>query len=157
MNIDFEFRPFVESLDLELVLMWLVETKRVVPGIDVDIARERKYYFDAVRNIQSRDAEFSSILCLKGKPIGYLCTFPVPKQEEIAWLDFCYLIPEVRGTEASDLLVSRVVNIAEKGGCVRINLNVHHKNPRAIAFYEKNGWVQGNQDENGLIRMRKSL
>lgn len=157
MDKHFEFRPFDENIDLELVLKWLIETKQVTPEIEVDIPHERKYYFEAVRIIQSREIGFSSVLYLNDKPVGYLCTFPVPKQKETAWFDFCYLIPEVRGTGASDLIVSRAVNLAEERGCTAILLNVHHRNDRAIAFYEKNGWVRGNQNEDGLIRMRKTL
>ena len=153
----YEFKPFRESSDLELVLKWLVETKQVTPETEVDIARERKYYFEAVRRFQSREIEFSSILYLNDKPVGYLCTFPVPKQKDRAWLDFCYLTPETRGTEASALIVSRAVRIAKERGCTAINLNVHHMNHRAVAFYRKNGWVGDIQKEDGLIRMKKTI
>ena len=153
----FEFKPFDESNDLELVLEWLVETKQVTPDTEVDVSSERKNYFEAVRRIQSRDVSFSSILYFKDKPIGYLCTFPVPKQKEMAWLDFCYLIPEVRGTEASGLIVSRAVHLAKERDCTAIRLNVHHMNHRARAFYRKNGWVGDIQKEDGLIRMKKTI
>ncbi len=153
----FAFKPFDESNDLELVLEWLVEAKQVTPDTKVDVSSERKHYFEHVRKIQSRDVSFSSILYLNDKPIGYLCTFPNPEQREMAWLDFCYLIPEVRGTEASGLIVSRAVHMAKERGCTAIYLNVHHNNHRAIAFYEKNGWVGGIQKEDGLILMKKTL
>ncbi|MEA3266148.1 MAG: GNAT family N-acetyltransferase [Candidatus Fermentibacteria bacterium] len=153
----FEFRPFEEKNDLELVLGWLVETKRIIPDAEVDIAIKRKYYFEAVRQIQSRKKEFSSVLYLNNEPVGYLCTFPMPKQPENAWLDFCYLIPEVRGTEASDLIIDRTVQLASGGKCKAIFLNVHQQNHRAIAFYEKNGWQLREKKDNGLQKMKKTL
>lgn len=153
----FEFRPFEESTDIEFVLKWLVEAKKVTPDTYVDIALERKHYFAAVRQIQSRDKKFASILYLNSEPVGYLCTFPMPKYPGNAFLDFCYLIPEMRGTDASDLIAERTIQLASEGGCKAILLNVHHLNRRAIAFYEKNGWEQREKIENGLIRMKKSL
>ena len=153
----FEFKPFDESSDLELVLEWLVETKQLTPDTKVDVASERKYYFEDVRKIQSRDVSFSSILYLNDKPIGYLCTFQHQKQKEISWRDFCYLVPDARGTEASELIVSRAVNLAKEHGCTAIRLNVHHMNHRARAFYRKNGWVGNVQKEDGLIRMEKAI
>lgn len=153
----FEFRPFEESTDIEFVLKWLVEAKKVTPDTYVDIALERKYYFEAVRQIQSRDREFASVLYLNSEPVGYICTFPVLKKPENAWLDFCYLIPEIRGTEASDLIAKRTIQLASEGGCKAIFLNVHYLNGRAIAFYEKNGWELREKKDNGLVRMKKTL
>ena len=157
MGREFEFRPFEESKDLEIVLSWLMETKKVTPDTKVDATLERKYYFAAVREIQSRDKEFSSILYLDNNPVGYLCTFPMRKKLDNAWLDFCYLIPEMRGTEASDLIVERTVQLALQEGCTAIFLNVHHLNRRAIAFYGKNGWKLHERKKDGLIRMKKIL
>ncbi|MCD4707324.1 MAG: GNAT family N-acetyltransferase [Candidatus Sabulitectum sp.] len=153
----FEFKPFDENEDLELVLVWLIETKRAIPDTDVDIALERKHYFADIRIIQAREKEFASVLYLDNKPVGYLCTFPMPKHPESAWLDFCYLIPGMRGTEASNLITERTVQLAEQRGCKAIFLNVHHLNHRATAFYEKNGWQLQKKKDDGYIRMKKSL
>ncbi len=153
----FEFKPFEEKKDLELVLGWLVETKQITPETEVDVASERKYYFEHVRQIQSREKEFSSVLYLNNEPVGYLCTFPMPKQPENAWLDFCYLIPEMRGTKASGLIIERTVQLASSRNCKTIFLNVHQQNYRAIAFYLKNGWKLCEKKDNGLQRMKKIL
>lgn len=154
---EFKFRPFEEKEDLELVLAWLVETKKVTPDTEVDIAIERKHYFKAVKSIQSRAIEFASVLLLNNTPVGYLCTFPMRKKQENAWLDFCYLIPEMRGTGASALIADRTVQLAENSGCKAIFLNVHHLNFRAIAFYEKNGWKLQEKTDDELVKMKKSL
>ncbi|MCK5133459.1 MAG: GNAT family N-acetyltransferase [Candidatus Sabulitectum sp.] len=153
----FEFRPFEEKKDLELVLGWLVDTKEDIPGVEVDVPRERKYYFEAIRQIQSREKEFSSVLYLDDEPVGYLCTFPIMKHPENAWLDFCYLIPEIRGTAASALVAERTVQLASSRGCKAIFLNVHRLNRRAIAFYEKNGWKLHEKKDDELQRMKKVL
>lgn len=153
----FKFRPFEEKNDLELVLGWLIETKQIIPDAEVDVASERKYYFKDVRQIQSRNMEFASLLYLNDEPIGYLCTFPMTKKPENAWLDFCYLIPEMRGTKASGLIIERTVQLASSGNCKAIFLNVHQQNHRAIAFYEKNGWELREKKDNGLQRMKKIL
>lgn len=153
----FEFKPFDEDTDLELVLSWLVETKQVIHDAEVDIARERKYYFEAVRQIQSRDKEFASLLYLNNKPVGYLSAFPMTRYPDNAYLEFCYLIPEMRGTEASDLIVQRTTRMAFQHGCKAISLNVHQQNHRAIAFYEKNGWKLREKKEDGHQRMKKTL
>ncbi|MCK5842041.1 MAG: GNAT family N-acetyltransferase [Candidatus Sabulitectum sp.] len=157
MDGNFEFKPFEEKKDLELVLGWLVETKQVIPDAEVDVAIERKYYFEAVRRIQSRSKEFASLLYLSDKPVGYLSAFPMLNQPENALLEFCYLIPEMRGTEASGLIIERTVQLASSGNCKVIFLNVHQQNHRAIAFYEKNGWELQETKDNGLQRMKKTL
>ncbi|MCK5787001.1 MAG: GNAT family N-acetyltransferase [Candidatus Sabulitectum sp.] len=153
----FEFKPFQEDRDLELVLKWLIETKALVSDAEVDIPRERKHYFEAVRQIQSREKEFSSVLYLNNEPVGYLCTFPMQKHPENAWLDFCYLTPEIRGSEASDLIAERTTHIASQRGCKAIFLNVHQQSHRAIAFYLKNGWKLREKKDDGLQRMKKTL
>ncbi|MCK5036366.1 MAG: GNAT family N-acetyltransferase [Candidatus Sabulitectum sp.] len=157
MNGKFEFRPFEEKRDLELVLRWLVETKQIIPDAQVDVALERKYYFEAVRRIQSRDMEFACLLYLNDEPVGYLSAFPMLNQPENALLEFCYLIPEMRGTEASGLIIERTVQLASSGSCKAIFLNVHRQNHRAIAFYLKNGWELQEKKDNGLQRMKKNL
>jgi len=157
MNDRFEFKPFEEKKDLELVLGWLVETKQIMPDAEVDVAIERKYYFEAVRRIQSRSKEFASLLYLSDEPVGYLSAFPMLNQPENALLEFCYLIPEMRGTEASGLIIERTVQLATSGNCKAIFLNVHQQNHRAIAFYLKNGWKLQKKMDNGLQKMKKII
>ena len=157
MTESFKFKPFDEDRDLELVLKWLVETKQMIPDTEVDIALEKKCYFDHVRLIQSREREFAAVLYLNDEPVGYLCTFPMTKHPENAWLDFCYLIPDVRGTEASDLIAERTSHLASERGCSAVFLNVHQQNHRAIAFYLKNGWKLCEKKDDGLQRMKKTL
>ena len=153
---EFEFRPFNEKTDLDLVLGWLVETKQTT-GMPVDIGRERKAYFEFVRSIQSRNPSYSSILICNEEPVGYLCTFPMSKHPESSWLDFCYLVPKERGTSASSEIVRRIVEIASESGCLNISLNVHMNNTRGIAFYAKNGWRLEREGPDGMNRMKKTL
>lgn len=94
---------------------------------------------------------------LNDEPVGYLSAFPMQKQPENAFLEFCYLIPEMRGTEASGLIIERTVQLASSGNCKAIFLNVHQQNHRAIAFYLKNGWELRDIEDNELQRMEKTL
>lgn len=153
---EYKFRPFNEKMDLELVLEWLVDTKRST-GMDVDVEREREYYFEFVRSIQFRNLSYASILIHNEKPVGYLCTFPMEKYPESSWLDFCYLIKGARGTAASGKIVRRIVDIAAENGCRQVYLNVHRSNARGIAFYVKNGWELSEAKPDGLNRMKKTL
>jgi len=152
----YRFEPFEESRDLERVLGWLLETKQAV-GTEVDVSFEREEYFKAVRTIQSRNREFCSMLFMNNCRIGYVSAFPMKKHPDSAWLDFCYLVPEVRGTEASGLVADRINRMAADNGCEAIYLNVHRKNSRAVRFYEKNGWKLEKLNDNGLQRMKKTL
>jgi RimJ/RimL family protein N-acetyltransferase len=79
------------------------------------------------------------------------------KHPDSAWLDFCYLAPEVRGTEASGLVADRIDRMAADNDCEAIYLTVHQKNSRAIRFYEKNGWKLDKIKDNGHQRMKKTL
>lgn len=139
-----------------MVLGWLIETKRAVFE-EVDEEREARAYFDAMKTVQQRNREYSSILLLDGKPVGYLCAFPMEKYPGSAWLDFCYLIPEVRGTAASGEIAARTVETARRNGCREIYLTVHRSNSRGIGFYLKNGWELDREKPDGLNRMKKIL
>ncbi len=152
----YRFEPFEESRDLERVLGWLVETKQLV-GIEVDVSFEREEYFKAMRTVQSRDREFCSMLLLNNRQVGYVSAFPMKKHPENAWLDFCYLVPEVRGTEASGLVADRINRMAADNDCKAIYLTVHRKNSRAVRFYEKNGWKLDKLKDNEFQRMKKTL
>lgn len=153
---EFQFRPFDEAEDQELVLGWLLDTKQAA-GMPVDAELERKSYFEFVRSIQSRNPSYSSILLCNEEPVGYLCTFPMEKHPESSWLDFCYLIPDARGTEASGEIARRIVETASENGCIDVYLNVHSSNARGIGFYEKNGWELDREKPEGLNRMKKTL
>lgn len=152
----FEFRPFDEKMDLELVLNWLIKTKEAV-SMTADAENERNLYFNALRKVQSRNPEYTAILMRNSEPVGFVNTFPVGKHPEISWLDFCYLVPEVRGTRASEVLVERIIRIASDNGCRKIRLSVHRDNARGIAFYRKNGWELMEAKDDDLMRMVKLL
>jgi ribosomal protein S18 acetylase RimI-like enzyme len=53
-----------------------------------------------------------------------------------------YLRPEARGTGAGQLLFDTCIGFVRSRGAKRIVLDTTHEMKRAIAFYERNGFVR---------------
>jgi len=53
-----------------------------------------------------------------------------------------YVLQEYHGKKVGQLLFDKAVNLAKERRCEYIWLGVWEENPRAIAFYRKNGFVE---------------
>lgn len=51
-----------------------------------------------------------------------------------------YISHELRGSGAAGLLLQKLIDESKRRGLTELVLDVYFKNPRAIAFYEKNGF-----------------
>ena len=105
----------------------------------------------------------------QSKPIGYLKVNSGAAQSELQEEDSLeieriYVKSEFHGKKVGQLLYHKALEIARTQHKSAIWLGVWEKNPRAIAFYEKNGFVafdkhifmMGNDKQTDIL-MRKSL
>ncbi len=75
-----------------------------------------------------------------GRIIGTAGVFPV--DDRTLELRKMYLYPEARGQGAARLLLDACLDFARSAGATRIVLDTTHQMTRAIAFYERNGFVR---------------
>ena len=59
----------------------------------------------------------------------------------VARVQFCYLVPGLRGSGVADRLHAEAVRLLREQGLCRMDLRVSSANPRAVAFYRRNGWT----------------
>lgn len=103
------------------------------------------------------------------RTIGYLKLNKGQAQTEIKdnrslEIERIYVLKEHHGQKVGQLLYSKAIEVAQQLGVSYVWLGVWEKNPRAIGFYQKNGFFEfdkhlfrlGN-DEQTDIMMRKDL
>ena len=96
--------------------------------------------------IADKDSEFH--FALHGEsPIGYLKINTGNAQTEIKAndgleIERIYVLKEYYGKQAGQLLLSTAIEVARQKQVKYVWLGVSEENPRAIRFYEKNGFVK---------------
>ena len=83
---------------------------------------------------------------LKGKVIGYLKVNSGQSQTELKdnkafEIERIYVFKEFHGKKAGQLLYDKAIELAKSRRADYVWLGVWEENPRAIRFYEKNGFV----------------
>lgn len=86
------------------------------------------------------------------------------REEDSLEIERIYVLHAYHGKKVGQLLYARAVELAAQLGKTSVWLGVWEENPRAIRFYEKNGFVafgthifKMGEDEQTDIMMRKSL
>ena len=84
---------------------------------------------------------------LAGKVIGYLKVNFGPSQTEIKdenalEIERIYVLKEFHGKKVGQLLYNKAIEIAKQKKIDYVWLGVWEKNPRAIRFYQKNGFAE---------------
>jgi ribosomal protein S18 acetylase RimI-like enzyme len=79
--------------------------------------------------------------------IGYLKINFGPSQTELKGNDSLeieriYVVKEYHGKSVGQILYSKAIMLAHEKGAQHVWLGVWEENPRAIAFYKKNGFVE---------------
>ena len=75
-------------------------------------------------------------------------------QPPIGYVNLLYLVPELRGSGAGELLHEYAVDVFRKEGLSKLQLSVSSTNERAIAFYRKFGWEdRGPRDDHPEVNV----
>ncbi|MFA4867954.1 MAG: GNAT family N-acetyltransferase [Pedobacter sp.] len=105
----------------------------------------------------------------KDRPVGYLKVNSGKaqsdlKEEDSLEIERIYVLNAYHGKKVGQLLYGHALEVARQLGKSSIWLGVWENNPRAIRFYEKNGFVifgthvfKMGEDEQTDLLMRKSL
>jgi ribosomal protein S18 acetylase RimI-like enzyme len=96
--------------------------------------------------LNDKDSEFY-FTELEGNAIGYLKINVGPSQTEIKdknslEIERIYVLNEFHGKQVGQVLYEKALAISKRKNANYIWLGVWEKNPRAILFYEKNGFVK---------------
>ena len=120
------------------------------------------------RELSNPESEFY-LAQEKNKSIGYLKinfgkTQTELKEKNGMEIERIYVLKEFHGKNAGQLLFDKALEIAKEKKVDYLWLGVWEKNPRAIRFYEKNGFVQFGThlfkvgaDEQTDVMMRREL
>lgn len=109
--------------------------------LDMEFAEEKMK-----RELSDPDSEFY-LAQLENRSIGYLKVSTGKAQTEFKdgsgmEIERIYVLKEFHGKGMAQLLFDKALEIANQKGTDHIWLGVWEKNPRAIRFYEKNGFVK---------------
>lgn len=106
---------------------------------------------------------------LEGEVVGYLklntgAAQTDIKDQDALEIERIYVLKEFHGKNVGQLLYHKAIEIAQEMGAQYVWLGVWENNPRAIRFYEKNGFVEFDQhifmlgtDKQTDIMMKKIL
>jgi ribosomal protein S18 acetylase RimI-like enzyme len=116
-------------------------------------AENMQYYLDTGFDLSKLTTEINNphtvfyFVKVDNKAIGYLKINFGPAQTELQddkaiEIERIYVLKEFQGQKAGRLLFDKALQIARERHAAYIWLGVWEKNLKAIAFYEKNGFVQ---------------
>ena len=114
------------------------------PGIitpeQIDYMLARMYALDAMRDeIRSQGIRYDELL-VDDKPAGFASYGPTAEPGVIK-LHKLYLLPALHGRGLGSYLLQQVEREVRAGGGRRLILSVNKRNTRAIAAYQRNGFV----------------
>jgi len=114
------------------------------PGIitlaQIDYMLARMYALDTMREeIRLQGIRYDCLL-VDGKPTGFASYGPTP-ETGVMKLHKLYLLPELHGRGLGRRLLQHCVREARAAGAHRLILSVNQRNAKAIAAYQRNGFV----------------
>ena len=116
--------------------MWVAAWQAAYPAIDFSTRRD--WAKNHIADLEQEGAS-SSIAVSDGKIIGLLVIDP-----NTGYLDQIVVATEAQGGDAARLLIEKARHTCPDG----IDLHVNADNTRAIAFYQKYGFVISDADKN---------
>ncbi|RQO70594.1 GNAT family N-acetyltransferase [Pedobacter sp. KBW06] len=116
-------------------------------------AENMQHYLDKDFGLESLLAQINNpdsgfhLVWLGDQPAGYLkvntgLSQTEPNMEQGLEIERIYVLQEFQGMKIGQLLFEHSIAIARKAGKAYIWLGVWEENGKAIAFYQKNGFVQ---------------
>ena len=141
-------RDFVEADLPALVDFWVAAWRET--GLDIDFDRRRAWLMTHLRALRAGGAEIIVGLDARGSPAGFTVI-----DAKSGYLDQLCVAPAERGAG----LASALIDEAKRRSPAVIELDVNEMNPRALRFYEREGFSvvgRGLNPQSGLptLKMR---
>lgn len=99
--------------------------------------------FDALFAKLDHYAEFLAVF-MQQTAIGYICFYANDQEGRTAYISLLAVDPIYQGMRAGSALLRACIRHAAEGGMQCIRLEVNQNNKKAIAFYERHGFVKEN-------------
>ena len=121
---------FVWAHAPELTDLWVEAWRRAMPGIDFDA--RRPWFVERLRQLESQGV---AIRCAFDAATGAMSGF-VTVDPQTGDLDQIAVAPAAQGTGAAAALIAEARRLSPG----RLRLDVNAGNPRALAFYRREGF-----------------
>jgi len=121
-------------------VIWRACYPGIITRAQIDYMLARMYSLDTLRDeIRSQGIRYD-ILLVDGKPAGFASYGPAAGPG-VMKLHKLYLLPELHGRGLGSLLLQHVEREVCAGAGCRLILSVNKRNAKAIAAYQRNGFV----------------
>jgi GNAT superfamily N-acetyltransferase len=121
-------------------IIWRACYPGIITHAQIDYMLARMYALDVLRDeIRSQGIRYD-LLLVDGKPAGFASYGPT-SEPGVMKLHKLYLLPELQGRGLGSRLLQQVEHEVRAGAGRRLILSVNKRNAKAIAAYQRNGFV----------------
>jgi len=121
-------------------VIWRQHYPGIISHAQIDYMLGKMYSLDTLREeIQSEGIRFFRLL-VNERIVGFASFGPTP-EPDVVKLHKCYLLPEMHGHGYGSLLLQHCEQAVRQLGARRLILAVNKNNTKAVAAYQRNGFV----------------
>ena len=126
-----------------LAELWVASWQEAMPGID--FGQRRQWFLDHLKGLEAAGSITMCAIDPSGLILGFFSIDP-----STAYLDQLAVAPRAKGRGVARFLLSEAGKVAPQG----IILDVNEDNARALAFYERQGFVRIGEGVNPLSGLK---
>jgi len=126
-----------------LAELWVASWQEAMPGID--FGQRRQWFLNRLKALEAAGSITICAIDRSGTILGFFSIDP-----STAYLDQLAVAPRAKGRGVARFLLSEAGKVAPQG----IILDVNEDNARALAFYERQGFVRIGEGVNPLSGLK---
>ena len=129
--------PWTPAFFPEVVDLWVASWAKTMPAIDFEA--RRGWFVDHLIASTAKGAEIAVAVVETGEVVGFVMIEPAS-----GWLDQIAVHPDQWGAGIAEALIAAAQRLSPS----RVALDVNADNPRAVAFYAHQGFVETGRGQN---------